>query len=99
MKGRLLLRERHVIAANAFADLVVWQLPRQVSGSGHGFKYRLAFLVDGRCELPYDNEAGKGDHKHVGEEEMPYTFTTPKRLVDDFFNDVAQWRRDENRNP
>lgn len=99
MQARLLLCERRVIAENAFADLVVWQVPQPLPGSAHGFKYGLAFVVDGRCVLRYDNEAGKGDHKHVGEEEMPYTFTTPAQMADDFFNDVAQWRRDENRNP
>ena len=42
--------------------------------------------------LRYDNEAGKGDHKHVDEEEIPYVFTTPQALLDDFWNDVDKWR-------
>jgi hypothetical protein len=58
----------------------------------HNFKYRLAFVVNGVCVLRYDNEAGKGDHKHVGEEEVTYTFTTPARLLADFWNDVDRWR-------
>lgn len=40
--------------------------------------------------LRYDNEAGKGDHKHLGEREVPYTFTTLDQLVDDFLADVAR---------
>jgi hypothetical protein len=48
--------------------------------------------VDGRCVLRYDNEAGKGDHKHVGEDEIPYVFTTPEALLDDFWNEVDNWR-------
>jgi hypothetical protein len=42
--------------------------------------------------LRYDNKAGKGDHKHVGREQMPYVFTTPARLLEDFWNDVDRWR-------
>ena len=44
------------------------------------------------CVLRYDNEAGKGDHKHIGEDEMPYIFTSPEKLIDDFWNDVEKWR-------
>jgi sensor histidine kinase regulating citrate/malate metabolism len=33
---------------------------------------------------------GKGDHKHIGEIEVSYTFTTLDQLVEDFWADVAQ---------
>jgi hypothetical protein len=92
VKAKPLLHERRVISENAFVELVVWQVPSPVSVSAHGFKYRLAFVVNGVCVLRYDNEAGKGDHKHVGEEESPYVFTTPSRLLADFWNDVDHWR-------
>lgn len=51
----------------------------------------MAFF-DGRCVLRYDNETGKGDHKHIGKDEIHYEFTTPKALLDDFWNDVDTWR-------
>ena len=67
MRAALLFRERVEIAADrAFAELVVWAVPRPVRGNVHAFKYRLALVVDGMCVLRYDNEAGKGDHKHLG---------------------------------
>ena len=53
---------------------------------------RLALAVDGNCVLSYDNETGKGDHKHIGEDEKPYIFTSPEALIDDFWNDVKKWR-------
>ncbi len=87
-----MLNERHVVSENAFVEMVVWRLPSPVTGSRHGFKYRLAFVVSGRCVLRYDNEHGKGDHKHVGEKDMPYVFTTPQSLLLDFWNDVDSWR-------
>ena len=92
MKATPLLRERRVVAEGAFVELVVWQVPSPVPGSAHAFKYRLAFVVNGVCVLRYDNEAGKGDHKHIGEEQMPYTFMTPAQLLEDFWNDVDHWR-------
>jgi hypothetical protein len=92
MKATPLLHERRVVAEDAFVELVVWQVPSPVPGSAHAFKYRLAFVVNGVCVLRYDNEAGKGDHKHVGEEQRPYIFTTPAQLLEDFWNDVDRWR-------
>jgi hypothetical protein len=50
----------------------------------------LALVVDDVCVLRYDNEAGKGDYKHVGTQEVPYSFTTLDRLIDDFWADVAR---------
>lgn len=42
--------------------------------------------------LSYDNEAEKGDYKHVGSRETGYRFTTPAQLLTDFWRDVDQWR-------
>jgi len=92
MNAELLLHERHVISDDRFVELVVWRVPTPVTGSHHGFKYRLALVVDGRCMLRYDNEPGKGDHVHRGEEEQPYHVTSPRALLDDFWKDVDNWR-------
>ncbi len=97
MKARLLFDRRVVVDEESFAELVAWALPLPLGASRHRFKYRLAFVVSGRCVLRYDNEAGKGDHRHFGSREKPYAFSTVDRLVADFFEDVRRWR-DENRN-
>jgi len=68
----------------AFAEVVIWALPRALAGSSHSFKYRLAYVVNGDCVLRYDNEAGKGDHRHRGGREALYKFTDPDRLMTDF---------------
>ena len=87
------MHERHVLNASAFVEIVVWRLPRPVPGSRHRFKYRLALVVDEECVLRYDNEAGKGDHKHVGETQENYAFTTTDALLEDFWREVERWRR------
>jgi hypothetical protein len=91
MKPRLLLDERHQVGAEAFVELRIWQVPVSVHGSGHRFKYALAYVVAGTCVLRYDNEAGKGDHRHLGSVETPYRFTTPDQLLADFWFDVDGW--------
>lgn len=87
-----MLNERLILSENAFVEMVVWLLSSPISKSRHRFKYRLALIVQGSCVLRYDNESGKGDHKHIGEDEIPYEFTTPQALLEDFWNDVNKWR-------
>lgn len=48
-------------------------------------------------QLAYDNEVGKGDHRHFGGKECAYAFTTPEQLIADFQKDIARWNH-ENRN-
>ena len=85
------MRERRVLEAG-FIEVVVWRLPEPLSGSAHSLKYRLAYVVDSECVLRYDNEAGKGDHRHVGAKEMPYVFVSIDQQLDDFLADVATWK-------
>lgn len=96
MKAVLVARTRIVYAENAFAELVLWKVPQPVAGSAHAFKYRLAYVVDGRCVVRYDNEVGNGDHRHFGKQESAYSFTTPDALIAAFERDIARWNH-ENR--
>lgn len=97
MKARELFNRRVPVSEQAFAELVLWELPEPLAGSAHCYKYRLAFVVERECVLRYDNEAGKGDHKHIGSVEKKYRFASAEKLVADFFEDVRRWQ-DENRN-
>jgi hypothetical protein len=53
------------------------------------FKYRLNYCAaDGATLVRYDNEKGKGDHKHLGDKQMPYKFNNVDKLLEDFWRDV-----------
>lgn len=94
MKARELFNRRVPVMEHAFAELVLWEVPEPLSGSKHRYKYRLALVVAGKCVLRYDNEAGKGDHKHVHDKEVKYRFISADQLVADFFEDVTRWRNE-----
>lgn len=96
MKAAPLVASRIVYSESAFAELVLWKLPKPLAGSAHGFKYRLAYVVRGECVLRYDNESGKGDHRHSGGKESKYAFTSVERLIADFQRDIERWNH-ENR--
>lgn len=96
MKATELFRTRIVYSEKAFAELVLWRVPTPVKGSLHNYKYRLAYVVEGHCVVRYDNETGKGDHRHAGPRVGAYAFTTPEALLADFQRDIERWNR-ENR--
>lgn len=77
-------------------QMVLWRLPASSVDRPHAFKYRLYLGRDGGNLVRYDNETGKGDHRHVGPEEAEeaYTFTTVDKLLQDFKADCTQhgWR-------
>lgn len=98
LKATLLVRERLVLGENAFAELVLWRLPKPLPGSTHQYKYRLAYVREGTCLLRYDNEAGKGDHRHLRGREQLYAFESPEKLVQDFLRDARRIHR-EDRDP
>lgn len=95
MKATELLHRRITYSEISFAELVLWRLPAPVPGSVHRYKYRLAFVVRGVCVLRYDNEAGKGDHRHYRGKEHPFEFESPERLIEAFQRDIARYRRED----
>ena len=68
MKAELLIRERVVYPDGALAEIVVWRVPKPTPPSRHRFKYSLVYIASGRSVLGYDNERGKGDHRHFGDQ-------------------------------
>ncbi len=94
MKAIELVRTRIVYSEVAFAELVLWQVPAPLPGSHHRFKYRLAYVVRGICVLRYDNETGKGDHRHYAGKERAYAFSNPNDLIAAFQADIARWNHE-----
>ena len=92
MKAELITRFRDIADDGTGLEMVVWRVPDPVLPSGHRFKYRLVYVESGRRVVGFDNERGKGDHKHFGDREEPYTFVDVDRLIDDFIQEVERWK-------
>jgi hypothetical protein len=94
MKARLIYREKFIYEDGAIREMVLWQLPGATAGRLHELKYRLYYgRPDGRCIIRYDNETGKGDHRHFGGREEAYSFKGVEILVADFLNDIDRVRK------
>lgn len=91
MASKLLLSLKK-IKDGLIIELVVWEVAPVVPGCRHSFKYRL-FCGDektGECLVRYDNERGKGDHRHLCGVETRYVFSSLEKLFADFEQDVRE---------
>ncbi|HSF57913.1 MAG TPA: DUF6516 family protein [Candidatus Binatia bacterium] len=87
--------DRKIKRGELMAQLVVWRLPVADRNRPHAIKYRLWCGQAGETIVRYDNETGKGDHRHYGDREECYGFASPEQLVQDFAEDVERltgWR-------
>ncbi|BBQ01294.1 hypothetical protein BSFA1_64220 (plasmid) [Burkholderia sp. SFA1] len=92
-KAIRIVERREEAGPGGFVELNIWKVPEPVPGCTHSYKYRLAYVVDGECVLRYDNERGKGDHRHFVSAETPYEFRSVKQLSADLFLNVQVWNR------
>lgn len=84
----LLFADKKVLEHGFLYEVIIWSVPAPVPPAVHGYKYRLFYGRPGERVVGYDNERGKGDHKHIRGAEMPYAFVSIAQLLDDFRADV-----------
>jgi hypothetical protein len=91
-KADLLFHQRIDYDDGAIAELVLWRVPTPVLPSPHGLKYSLFYGYPGVRLVGYDNERGKGDHRHFQRQEMNYVLSSVEQLMADFWRDVRSLR-------
>jgi hypothetical protein len=91
MKARSVARSKDVRADGSIVEVVIWELPEPIPPCRHRYKYRLFYGLPGQDRVRYDNERGKGDHRHVADEEAGYEFVSIEKLLDDFEHDIEAW--------
>jgi hypothetical protein len=96
-KAEKLLDVRVELDGGFLLALRLWRVPSPVPPSTHSFKYALFYGRPGERLVLFDNERGKGNHKHILEVESPYEFTTPDKLIEDFQAAVRAVREGESR--
>jgi Family of unknown function (DUF6516) len=90
MKAKRIFYDKAVLPDGAIIEMTIWQLPKPSSERPHALKYSLFYGRAGVRIVGYDNERGKGDHKHMGAIEIRYTFVSVEQLVADFLADVER---------
>ena len=91
IKATPLARTKEVRNDGSIDEVVIWELPEPLPPCTHRYKYRLFFGSDGDERVRYDNERGKGDHRHCHGLEQTYAFSSLDQLLDDFERDIQDW--------
>jgi hypothetical protein len=92
MKAVRLFYQRIDYDDGEIVEMVIWRVPAAVPPTTHGLKYSLFYGRPGVREVGYDNERGKGDHRHFKGRETTYEFTNVEQLTADFWADVSRVR-------
>ena len=87
-KAVLLYRDKAVLPDGGIVEMTIWRLPVPSDERPHGLKYSLFYGRAGERIVAYDNETGKGDHRHYRDREGSYAFTDVETLVADFLADL-----------
>jgi Family of unknown function (DUF6516) len=93
-KAELVYHDKAFLDDGLIVEMTIWQLPVRTTERPHALKYSLFFGRSGERIVGYDNERGKGNHRHYRNREEAYRFTTIEALVADFLADVATARGD-----
>ena len=89
-----ILRSKIIHSNGDIEELVIWKLSENTKDFPLGIKYRLYYgASDGKCLVRYDNEKGKGDHKHILGKEYPYKFKSVEQLIQDFIDDINKLKK------
>ena len=75
--------------------MVIWRVSDPLPPSTHDLKFRLFCGLEGRRIVGYDNERGKGDHRHFRGRESAYRFVSVEKLMADFLADIDRIRGGE----
>jgi len=95
MKALLAFHDKQVLPDGAIVEMKIWQLATPVAGSAHKLKYSLFYGMSGTRLVGYDNERGKGDHRHIEDRQERYVFKTVELLIADFLADVRGLRGEQ----
>lgn len=91
MSAKLIYKDKIIISDEIICEMIIWQLPVNTKERPHGLKYRLhCGYRNGKCLVRYDNEHGKGDHRHYADVEEIYKFESVEKLLSDFIEDVKK---------
>ena len=93
-RAKLIFHDKRV-DGDEIVEMTIWQVPQPVPASEHSLKYSLFFGKRGERIIGYDNERGKGDHRHYRDKEETYNFESVDKLIDDFIADVSKERNND----
>lgn len=89
-RATLIMDQKLHLEDGLIIQMKVWRIPQSSVERPHGLKYSLFFGRRGERIIGYDNEAGKGDHRHYRKREEAYRFDSLEAMIRDFEDDIRR---------
>ena len=83
----MILHDKVLFKSGVVVETKVWQITDD-DRYPDGLKYSLFAVYEGQTLVGYDSHLPKGHHRHIGEKEEPYRFTSLETLRNDFKADL-----------
>lgn len=90
--SELLYHLKRLLPEGDVLEIKIWKIPKSKEFP-EGIKYSLVYIHDDVRVIGYDNERGKGNHKHYYDKEEEINFKNWSELVEMFEDDVKSLRR------
>ncbi len=97
MKSKLIKHDKITDEYGNTTEIKLWTVPK-TADKPYGFKYSLAYIVNNKRVIGYDNAERKGDHRHYKTGEEPYRFISLEKLTEDFRRDVENFKKENYEN-
>ncbi len=89
MPAELLLHRKQVTSDNEIVEFKIWKVPKDVDFP-EGIRYSMGYIHNGKRVLGYDNERGKGHHKHKLGKEEKVQFVSWQMLLNQFLEELKE---------
>ncbi len=86
-QAKIVLQTKVILSSGVIVELKIWEI-RGDPRFPQGFKYSLFAIYNGSVFVGYDNHHPKGHHRHLGDLEASYHFTSLENLKNDFKADL-----------
>ena len=91
--SKLSFSEKRIELDGSLVEMKIWEVPRSEKNP-QGVRYSLFWVKEEKTIVGYDNHYPKGPHRHYGDKQEPYEFTTIEKLIEDFLEDQRRIRHE-----
>ena len=92
--SELIFHEKRTLSEKELVEIKIWKIPKSKDFPDM-VKYSFAYIKNKERILGYDNERGKGHHRHYKDEETKMEFKDPETLLEQFKKEIKKLRGDE----
>lgn len=93
MSSKLLFHEKRFEEDGSIIEIKIWEVPKSDSNLD-GVRYSLYWVKEEKTLVGYDNHHPKGHHRHYGEKQESYNFTSIEALIQDFLDDYRRLKNE-----